>query len=70
MVKENQDHYCPPARETDLIILINKPWWDNTHSGPQTSSGITEEWYPEFQDGYETPLQQEAPTSQKYQQGS
>ncbi len=66
MVKENQDHYCLPARETDSIIFTNKPWWDITHSGPQTLSEITEEWYSEFQDGYEIPPQQEAPTSQAY----
>src|SRR6266511_744449 len=70
MVKENKDHYCPPARETDLTILTNKPWWDTTHSGPQPLSEITEKWYPEFQDGYKTPSQQETPTSQIYQQGS
>ena len=70
MVEENQDHYCLPARETDPTILTNKPWWDTIHSGSQTLSEIIEEWYPEFQDGYETPPQQEAPTSQSYQQGS
>src|SRR6266511_3682233 len=69
MVEENQDHYCPPARETDPIILTNKPWWDTTHLGSQIPSNIIEEWYPEFQDGYEIPPQQEAPTSQVYQQG-
>src|SRR6266542_1993842 len=68
MVEENKDHYYPPAKETDLTIFTDKPWWDTTHSGPQTPSEITEEWYPEFQDGYEIP--QEAPTSQAYQQGS
>jgi len=26
MVKENEDHYCPPAREIDSTILTNKPW--------------------------------------------
>ena len=26
MVEENQDHYCLPARETDLTILTNKLW--------------------------------------------
>src|SRR6266498_4806038 len=70
MVEENQDYYCPPAREIDLTILTNKPWWDTTYSGPQTLSELTGEWYPEFQDGYETSSQQEAPTSQTYQQGS
>ncbi len=55
MVEENQDHYCPSAREMDLTILTNKPWWDTTHSGPQIPSELTEEWYPEFQDGYEIP---------------
>ena len=55
MVEENQDHYYLPARETDLTILTNKLWWDITHSGLQTPSELTEEWYPEFQDGYETP---------------
>src|SRR6266511_3562770 len=69
MVEENQDHYCPLMRETDPTILMNKPWWDTTHSGSQPPSELTEEWYPEFQDGYETPPQQEAPTSQSYQQG-
>src|SRR6266542_5600506 len=70
MMEENQDYYCPSAREIDLTILTNKLWWDTTHSGPQTSSELTEEWYLEFQDGYETPPQQEVPTSQVYQQGS
>ncbi len=66
MVEENQDYYCPPAREIDPTILTDKPWWDTTHSGSQTPSEITEEWYPEFQDGYETPPQQEVPISQTY----
>ena len=70
MMEENEDHYCLLAKEIDLTILTNKLWWDTTHSGLQTPSELIEEWYPEFQDGYETPLQQEAPTSQKYQQGS
>ena len=69
MVEENQDHYCPPARETDPTILTDKPWWDTTHSGPQTPTEVTEEWYPEFQDRYEIPHQQEASTSPTYQQG-
>src|SRR6266542_4086125 len=64
MVEENEDHYCPPAREIDPTILTDKPWWDTTHSGPQTPSEVNEEWYPEFQDGYETPPQQETPTYQ------
>ncbi len=68
-MEENQDHYCPPAREIDLTILTDKPWWDTTYSGSQTPSNVTEEWYPEFQDGYETPPQQEASISQSYQQG-
>ncbi len=70
MMKENKDHYCPPAKETDPAILTNKPWWDTTHLGLQTPSELTEEWYLEFQDGYETPPQQEVSTSQAYQQGS
>src|SRR6266540_5540393 len=49
IVKENQDHYCPPIRETDLTILANKPWWVITHSGPQTPSDLTKEWYSKFQ---------------------
>ncbi len=69
-MEENKDHYCSLAKETDLTILVNKPWWDTTYSGSQILSEMTEEWYPEFQDGYETPLQQEVPTSQAYQQGS
>jgi len=35
----------------------------------QIPSEITEEWYLEFQDGYETPPQQEVPIPQAYQQG-
>src|SRR6266498_1090492 len=66
IVEENQDHYCPLAKEIDPTILTDKPWWDTTHSGLQTPSDLTEEWYLEFQDGYETPPQQEAPTSQAY----
>src|SRR6266540_4079370 len=61
MVEENKDHYCLLAKEMDPIILTNKPWWNITHLGSQTS--LTEEWYPEFQDRYETPPQQEASTS-------
>ena len=48
MVEEDQDYYYPSAREMDPTILTNKPWWDTTHSGPQTPSEITEEWYSEF----------------------
>ncbi len=70
MVEENQDHYCLLARETDLTILTNKLWWNTTHSGSQTLSEVTEEWYLEFQDGYEILSQQEVSTSQAYQQGS
>ncbi len=70
MVEENQDHYCLPTRETDPTILTEKLWWNTTHSGSQTLSELTEEWYSEFQDGYKTLPQQEAPTSQVYQQGS
>ncbi len=43
MVEENKDHYCLPTRETDPTILTDKSWWDTTHSGPQTSSELTEE---------------------------
>src|SRR6266542_1427156 len=25
MVEENDDHYCPPMRETDLSILVDTP---------------------------------------------
>ena len=57
MVEESQDHYYPPLREMDPIILTDKPWWDTTHSGPQTLSELTEEWYLEFQDKYEIPPQ-------------
>src|SRR6266540_970195 len=67
MVEKSQDHYCLPAREIDLTILTDKSWWDTTYSGSQTPSEITEEWYLEFQDGYEIP--KETPTSQTYQQG-
>ena len=70
IVEENKDYYCPPTRETDLTILTNKPWWDTTYSGPQTLSELTGEWYPEFQDGYESLTEQEVSTSQAYQQGS
>ncbi len=69
MVEENKNHYCPPIRETDPTILTNKPQQDITYSEPQTPLELTEEWYPEFQDGYETPPQQEDSTSQAYQQG-
>ncbi len=40
------------------------------HPFRETPSNLTKEWYPEFQDGYETPVEQEVPTSQAYQQGS
>ncbi len=70
MVKENQDHYYPPVRETDPTIFTNKLWWDTIHSGPQISSELAEEWYSEFQDRYETPSQQEVLILQAYQQGS
>ncbi len=43
IVKENKDHYCPPARETDLTILINIPWWDTIHLGSQTSLDLIKE---------------------------
>ncbi len=57
MVEKNKDLYCPPAREADLTILVDKPWWDIIHSGPQTPSDLTKEWYLEFQDRYEIPIE-------------
>ncbi len=42
-MEENKDHYYPPAKEVDLTILINKPWWNTTHSGSQILSELTEE---------------------------
>src|SRR6266498_5053870 len=43
IIKKSQDHYCSPAKKTDLTILTNKPWWDTTHSGSQILSELTEE---------------------------
>src|SRR6266498_862062 len=28
MVKKDDDHYCPPMRETDPSILVDMPWWE------------------------------------------
>ena len=33
MVEESEDHYCPPAKEMDLTILVDKSWWYTTYSG-------------------------------------
>ncbi len=60
IVKKNKDHYCLPARETDLIILADKLWWNTIHSGLQTLSDLIEEWYLKFQDKYKMLIQQEA----------
>src|SRR6266540_4110059 len=43
MIEENKNHYCPPVREVDLTILIDISWKNTNHSGPQTSSELTEE---------------------------
>ena len=43
MVEENWDHYCLSTREKDLIILVDKPWWDTNHSELQIPSELTEE---------------------------
>ncbi len=43
MVEENQDHYCLLARETDLTILTNEPWWDTIHLGSQILSEVNKE---------------------------
>ena len=69
-MKENQDHYCSPTRETDQTTLADKLWWDTTHSESQIPSELTEEWYSEFQDGYEIPIEQEDLMAQSYQQES
>ncbi len=60
--ERNQDYYYSPIREIDLTILMDKLWWDITHSGSQTLSDLTEEQYPEFQDGYKSLTEQEAST--------
>ena len=70
MVEKNKDLYCPPAREADLTILVDKPWWDIIHSGPQTPSDLTEEWYSEFQNKYKIPIKQKVLIIQEYQQES
>jgi len=63
MVEKNQNYYCPSMRKMDPTILAEKPWWDTIHSGSQTPSDLTKEWYSEFQDGYESLTEQEASTS-------
>ncbi len=70
MVEKSEDYYCPPAKEMDLTILVEKLWWDIIHSESQIPSELTEEWYLEFQDGYEILIEREAPTSWVYQQRS
>ena len=66
MVKESENHYYPLAKEMDLTILVDKLWWDITHSESQILSELTEEWYSEFQDGYEIPIEQEVPIALTY----
>ncbi len=42
IVEESEDHYCLPAKEIDLTILVDKLWWDITYLGSQISSELTE----------------------------
>ncbi len=43
MIEENNNHYCPSVRETNLIILTDILWWDTIHSESQTPLDLTKE---------------------------
>jgi len=45
MVEEDDDHYCPPIRETDLSILVDTPWWKIKED---ETSIANESWWDEY----------------------
>src|SRR6266496_6364889 len=42
MVEKDDDHYCPPMRETDPSILVDTPWWEIKED---TASIANESWW-------------------------
>src|SRR6266540_16252 len=45
MVKENDDHYYPPMRETDPSILVDTSWWKIKEDTTPTKN---ESWWDEY----------------------
>ncbi len=54
MVEKDDDHYCPPMRETDPSILVDTPWWEIKED---TASTANESWW----DAYVQMLNEEPP---------
>jgi len=42
MVEKDDDHYCPPMRETDPSILVDTSWWEIKEDGASTAN---ESWW-------------------------
>ncbi len=42
MVEKDDDHYCPPMRETDPSILVDILWWEIKEN---TASTANESWW-------------------------
>ena len=40
--RKDNDHYCPPMRETDPSILVDMPWWEIKED---TASTANESWW-------------------------
>src|SRR6266498_2720664 len=42
MVEKDDDHYCPPMKETDPSILVDMPWWEIKEDDASTEN---ESWW-------------------------
>ncbi len=45
MVEQDDDHYCPPMRETDPSILVDTPQWEMKEDSASTAN---ESWWDEY----------------------
>ncbi len=45
MVEKEDDHYCPPMRETDPSILVDTPWWEIKEDEAPTKN---ESWWDKY----------------------
>ncbi len=64
MVEKDDDHYCPPMKETDSSILVDMQWWEIKED---TASATNESWWDAYvQMPDPTPLKASSPSLSDY----
>ncbi len=64
MVEKDDDHYCPPMKETDPSILVDTPWWEIKEDGASIEN---KSWWDAYvQMPNEEPPRASSPSLSKY----